>query len=121
MDLPSLTEELERFGQQHLLKFWDTLTDDQKQQLYKDLRSINFAEVTRIFQQSTQPAGDGEIDDALLEPLPDEVHESVTTSSEDLLRDYREEGKCVSVAYGACVLVVCKWCVIRGNAAVIAA
>ena len=74
MDLQSLKEELDRFGQQHLLQFWDTLTDDQKQLLYKDLRSIDYAEVTRVFRQSTtaQPNDDGAIDDALLEPLPDE-------------------------------------------------
>ena len=96
MDFQSLKEELDRFGQQHLLEFWDVLTDDQKQRLYKDLRSIDYADVTRVFRQSTtvDPEGDDSaIDDSLLEPLPDEVLGGVSTSGEDLLRDYREEGE----------------------------
>lgn len=109
MDLHSLKEELEAYGQSHLLQFWDALTDDQKQKLYKDLKSIDFAEVTKIFAQSAHPQeNDGvAIDQDLLEPLPEDVHESVTRSSEEVLRDYRQEGKDTFLIFGNIIIREC--------------
>lgn len=100
MDLQSLKSELEEAGQQHLLQFWDSLTDDQKEVLYRDLKSIRFQEVTRIFEESTRPQDNGGLDDSLLEPLPADVHESVLRSSEATLGEYREEGRLIE----CCVL-----------------
>lgn len=90
MDVESLREELTKFNQEHLLQFWESLTEEQQIYLYKDLTSIDFQEVTRIFAQSRIP--DEELDESLLEPLPADVHESFTKSSEAILRSYREEG-----------------------------
>ena len=90
MDVQSLREELIKFKQEHLLQFWESLSEDQQICLYKDLTSIDFEEVTNIFSESQIP--DDELDESLLEPLPKEVHETVTTSSPAVLRNYREEG-----------------------------
>ena len=91
MDLDrELREDLATYGQEHLIQFWGTLTDDQKECLYKDLKSIDFEEVTRIFKKSE--VNDGALEESLLEPLPDDVHESVTRSTPEVLRSYREEG-----------------------------
>lgn len=37
MDITSLKEKLSRYGQQHLLQFWDTLQDEERKELYKDI------------------------------------------------------------------------------------
>lgn len=92
MDVSSLRHELEAHQQEHLLDFWDDLTDDEKAHLYRDLRSISFSKVTRIFQQSVSPSADPVFDDSILEPLPHDVHESVSRCDAQTLRSYREEG-----------------------------
>lgn len=91
MDLDGLREDLVNYGQGHLIQFWESLTDDQKECLFKDIKSIDFEEVIRIFNKSQEK--DEALEESLLEPLPDDVHESVTRSSPEVLRSYREEGK----------------------------
>ncbi|KAI1280483.1 UDP-N-acetylhexosamine pyrophosphorylase [Halotydeus destructor] len=92
MDLDSLKAELQAVGQEHLLQFWDILTDDQKEVLYADLKTIEFGEVTRVFKESTQPNSEHDFDDSQLEPLPDEVYEGVSSAKDEDLAGYREEG-----------------------------
>ena len=38
MDVDSLKTELKNNGQDHLLKYWETLNDEQKGLLYNDLK-----------------------------------------------------------------------------------
>lgn len=38
MDVTSLRERLASYGQEHLLQFWDILTEGQKRTLYNDLK-----------------------------------------------------------------------------------
>lgn len=97
MDVESLRRELEAYDQQQLLAFWDDLTDDEKKQLYDDIRSIDLARVTKIFKQSVSPSTDQTIDDDLLQPLPDDVHEGVSRCDPSLLLTYREKGELLSV------------------------
>lgn len=91
MDLTSLRKTLATYGQQHLLDFWDQLSDDQKQHLYQDLTSIDFEEVSQIFKQSVL-SPDVVFDDSLLEPLPQEVRESDVHLDPETRRKYRNEG-----------------------------
>ena len=92
MDDSSLRRHLTAFGQEHLLSFWHELTDDEKQQLTADLYTIDLDNVNQIFRQSTSPSADQVFDDALLEPLPSDVHESVSGCDADTLQAYRQEG-----------------------------
>lgn len=94
MDVLALRRELAACSQEHLLAFWDELTDDEKDQLYRDLRSVDFPKVYKVFQQSICPSADQVFEDILLQPLPDEVHESVARSDAVTLKSYREEGTC---------------------------
>lgn len=90
MDVQSLREELIKYKQEHLLQFWESLNEHQQECLYKDLTSIDLQEVTKIFARSQEQ--DEELDESLLEPLPDEVYGSFTKSEEAVIRSYREEG-----------------------------
>jgi len=91
MDVTSLRETLATYGQQHLLDFWDQLSDDQKQHLYQDLTSIDFEEVSRIFKESVLSPG-VVFDDSFLEPLPQEVRESDVHLDPETRRKYQNEG-----------------------------
>ncbi|XP_064602174.1 UDP-N-acetylhexosamine pyrophosphorylase-like isoform X2 [Liolophura sinensis] len=93
MDISSLKSQLSEHGQEHVLKFWDSLTEAQKQTLYKELSSINVAQVGEYFKnaQATLQAASEKIDD-LLEPVPKELCGSVTRTSVDTLQKYETEG-----------------------------
>ncbi|XP_022252555.1 UDP-N-acetylhexosamine pyrophosphorylase-like [Limulus polyphemus] len=93
MDIKTLQENLARYGQEHLLKFWPSLTHDQRTLLYNDLASIDFAEVTDILQHCnlTPSTENGKLDE-LLQPIPDELHGRSSRTDPDLLKTYRTEG-----------------------------
>ena len=44
----NLTEELTRYGQEHLLRFEAQLTSDQREQLHRQLAQIDFAQLQRL-------------------------------------------------------------------------
>lgn len=93
MDIASLRAELKKYGQEHLLKFWPQLSTDEKDQLYNDVSSIDFNEVTSMFKKCMQLQNvDSEKLDDLLQPIPSESHGSVSRSSPETLKSYREEG-----------------------------
>lgn len=84
---------LKTHGQEHLLKFWPQLTEEQRCQLMTDLRYIDFGRTSLAFKQATDGgAGDpGSLDD-LLEPIPTDRHGSVSRCSPEKLEAYRNEG-----------------------------
>lgn len=48
----SLISKLEPFQQQHLVQFWDTLTEEQQAHLAQQIESIDFAQVAALFRGS---------------------------------------------------------------------
>jgi UDP-N-acetylglucosamine/UDP-N-acetylgalactosamine diphosphorylase len=93
MDLENLRQQLTKHNQAHLLKFWDVLPNDKKEDLYTDLTSIDFAEVDRNFKRTCLSShSNGDSIDELLEPVPKECFGSCTRSDEDTLKEYEEEG-----------------------------
>ena len=57
MDVENLRNTLQQFDQGHLLAHWDSLTDDEKEELYTDLSSIDYEEMTTIFKKATSTGG----------------------------------------------------------------
>ena len=55
MDVVKLKNTLNQYGQEHLLEHWDGLSEDEKQDLYQDLNSIDYEEMTSIFKRATTP------------------------------------------------------------------
>ena len=88
--MQSLKATLSRYNQSHLVQYWESLSESEQEYLYKDVTSVDFLKVSSIFAKSQEP--DEELDESLLEPLPSDVFESVTTSCEATLRLYRETG-----------------------------
>ena len=68
MDVENLKRDLRENDQEHVLKHWDTLSEEDQLALYHDLRSIDFAEINRYFEKTTSEAKANEKKDEKLQP-----------------------------------------------------
>jgi len=48
MDSSALRSKLEHYGQEHLLRFWDQLSEADQAILFEDLESIDLAEMNQV-------------------------------------------------------------------------
>jgi len=89
MDVEELRQQLQQFGQEHLLQFWPKLNQDERQELLHSIQEINLGEVIDFFRHTIQAANnDEEKLDEHLQPIPSELHGAVTRTSPELLRHY---------------------------------
>lgn len=88
MDVEGLKSRLAEANQEHLMKYWDQLSDNEKSQLYNELNHLDFKEINGFFKSAMEDlASASEKLDDLLEPLPKEVcGRVVNTQQEDLLQ-----------------------------------
>ncbi len=78
----SLQKKLDKYGQGHLLKFWDKLSDDEKIRFYKELERVDYAYVNQTYERAMlQLKQDQEKKDELMMPLPDQVFDRPTEDS----------------------------------------
>lgn len=99
-DLDYIKQELNHYGQAHLLNFWDDLNQTQQVNLLTEIKNLNLKEVTQYFADANQSlkAANDKIDD-LLEPLPAAVCGSVTRCSVQQIHDYYKLGKEMQFLY----------------------
>lgn len=73
MNKQNLIDMLRPLGQQHLVQFWDELTDTQKQSLIDDINRLDLAELNRVFTKSTrcEPCKQQSSDD--MQPVPNDL------------------------------------------------
>jgi len=86
----SLLSYLKEHNQEHLIQFWDNLTDTEKHQLKNDILQTNIPEVNRYFA-NTQNSVNEKLDNRM-EPIPEENFGSAIQSSDKTLRLYEQEG-----------------------------
>jgi UDP-N-acetylglucosamine/UDP-N-acetylgalactosamine diphosphorylase len=93
-NLENLREKLTKHGQEHLLRFWDELSDDERKQLISDIQEINLEEVEDFFKRATASLEEStaKLDDRL-QALPEQAFMSVSRASSDQLNVYENEGK----------------------------
>lgn len=106
-DYVELHKRLTQVGQEHLLKFWDELTDTERKQLELDIAELNLDELKLYFDRATTSLSQNglKLDDSL-QPIPESKIISITRSSEELLNGYREEGlKQISLGHVAVLLM----------------
>ena len=48
---PQLTDQLSRYGQQHVLQYWDDLDDDQRKNLVAQLENVDFELIQSLWKQ----------------------------------------------------------------------
>ena len=106
-DYVELHKRLMQVGQEHLLKFWDELTDTERKQLERDIAELNLNELKLYFDRATTSLSQNgiKLDDSL-QPIPESKIISITRSSEEVLNDYRDEGlKQISLGHVAVLLM----------------
>jgi UDP-N-acetylglucosamine/UDP-N-acetylgalactosamine diphosphorylase len=63
-----LRQRLHKYGQEHVLAWWDRLDDAQRDGLVCQLEAIDFEELSRLHERRTEKAG--KVDPARIAPLP---------------------------------------------------
>lgn len=86
MDLEKLRRDLKEHNQEHLLKYWDELDEEQQARFYDDIRSIDLAKTNRSFDTTVREAENhkGEKKDERIKPMPPEQIGSVSRAGNDL-------------------------------------
>lgn len=47
-----IKEKLNKYGQEHLLKFYEELTDEEKENLLEDILEINFEQIEKLYAET---------------------------------------------------------------------
>ena len=93
MEVEKVRETLMEAEQTHLLAHWESLTEAQRNQLLRDVRSIDFPKLAADFNRCRESLSKGsEKLDASMEPLAEEYLGSVAKSSDAMLKEYEDEG-----------------------------
>lgn len=98
--MDSLSELLRKYGQEHLLRFYDELTDEQKSQLNTDIAEVDWARLIDFYNKQVcqETGGDfvvkptSKIDDNLIEELPHDCINGTLLCSQSKLEEYRQVG-----------------------------
>lgn len=91
--IDTLRKHLEKYGQEHLIKFWDDIDDDQRKQLKQEIDELNFSELQAFFERVTKQENENaeKLDDKL-QPIEESLFLSIKRTSADLIKQYEAEG-----------------------------
>ncbi|CAF0750797.1 unnamed protein product [Didymodactylos carnosus] len=109
MDIELIRSKLSKYGQEHLIAYWDDLNDKQKQSLLQDINEIDLARTHDAYQhiksqlmpplssnknEQQNGAGDNKQQDIdrLMEPIPEHLAGSVYEATQKELDEYNQEG-----------------------------
>lgn len=84
-----MREKLARYDQEHLLQFWNVLSDAEKECLYRELDGLKYEDIMSFFKTCSMPTE--KVDDRLM-PVPESVLGSYTNTDPQLLKNYEHEG-----------------------------
>ncbi|KOC62272.1 UDP-N-acetylhexosamine pyrophosphorylase [Habropoda laboriosa] len=92
--MESLKKRLVECGQDHLLKFWDQLSDKEREQLCQDISELHVIEVTSYFERTMYTFSNmhQNILDDRVSPIPKDNIASVKTADKDQLKIYKKLG-----------------------------
>jgi len=90
--MEELKESLSKYGQGHVLQWWEELNTMEREQLIEDLSDVDLGEMTDMYEKTCgDNAGPGR-DMSTMEPIEPSLTESIKTSSPETLELYREVG-----------------------------
>lgn len=93
MEVNCLKEKLQKFNQEHLLQFWDEISDHEKSALFKDILELDLPEVTSYFAKAMNSLNaNKETLDSKIQPIPGDVFESLCASTPAKLEQYELRG-----------------------------
>ncbi|UYV66010.1 UAP1 [Cordylochernes scorpioides] len=87
-----LCDLLEKHQQQHLLRFWEQLSEQERTALYKDLKSINYEKMQRLHQTYYKKTNNHVEGKVVLEPIPEDLYDGVRNTSPEQLAKYWKTG-----------------------------
>jgi len=91
MEIAELRSELERYGQEHLLKHWDSIGEAERRQLYDEIRGLDLQEITGYFDRTVSELENaGEKLDDRMEPLDESQCGAVVKSTDEELAHYNK-------------------------------
>ncbi|XP_071575890.1 UDP-N-acetylhexosamine pyrophosphorylase [Temnothorax nylanderi] len=89
-----LKEKLSEYDQEHLLRFWEELVDEDRKHLVNDIDELDLQEITGYFKravESSQRIGQSTLDDKI-QPIDGTKIASAKTSTEKEFNMYEERG-----------------------------
>lgn len=94
IDIEQLKEKLTRYGQEHLLRFWDELNDEERNHLVVDIKELNLEEVQQFFKRATASLQeDSQKLDDRMRPVLESTFMSTQRTNREQLNVYEHEGK----------------------------
>ncbi|KAG6799873.1 UDP-N-acetylhexosamine pyrophosphorylase [Apis mellifera caucasica] len=90
--MESLKKKLIECGQEHLLKFYDELSDKEKEELCQEISELNFMDVISYFDSAIYGSLNMNTLDDKVSPIPKENIASVKTTDKEQLKMYEELG-----------------------------
>ena len=88
-----LQKDLKKNGQDHLMKFKDTLLKHEQQLLINDLRNIKYAKINLAFEKTMAEANTMQKKDEKLQPVPPEqVGSVIGAENQNNVTDWRNKG-----------------------------
>ena len=78
-------EKLKKFNQEHLLRFYEELEENKKQELLKQIENINFEEIEKLYSQTKQTAENEDI--GKIELLPHVEKEKLSEKEKEYYRE----------------------------------
>lgn len=92
--MESLRRKLADCGQEHLLRFWDQLSKEERNELCQDVSELDLAEVTSYYRKAmlaSSAVSKNMLDDKV-SPIPNESIASVQTTDMEQLKIYEKLG-----------------------------
>jgi len=91
LDVVKLRKELQRFGQEHLLQFWDELSEDHQNELFNQLSALDLEEVQEYFKKTIAEMNHaGEKLDDRMQPLTESQCGAISKSTDQELANYEK-------------------------------
>jgi len=93
MKKDSLEQKLKKYGQEHLLRFWDELDDEEQCKFAAELHAIDFEKVNNLCNIALEDLNNPQTKkDEFMEPLPDDIVGKISESSADQIDEWYNEG-----------------------------
>lgn len=93
MSFDNIKKQLSAHGQEHLVKYWPELNENEREQLLNEIRKLDFVEVNELFHRAMDTTKVIlEKFDHDLKPIPETHYESVPGLSQDKIDEYENIG-----------------------------
>ncbi|KAG8322854.1 UDP-N-acetylhexosamine pyrophosphorylase [Homalodisca vitripennis] len=92
-DINEIKGVLSELDQEHLLQFWDRLSQSDKDELLSDIKEINLKEVISYFKRTADTLNENQekLDDRM-KPIPSHLYGAVSRTSPEHLQSFQTEG-----------------------------